>query len=331
MRSPAGKVERLRNKVLETALQHVDDLRDHPQHLAWVMMHYQMMHRLSRVRGEHSDNPKVPIIAAGDTRLTEADANLLYDAWGVTVSNEDEFPDTNPNCPIEAKPNKTLDEWVAVKTHPLFRYRSLYPHAQAVKVSLLCVIGTGKGWNADGFVTDLGPCGTDEVLFAGYTRAEEEIREDIRSKILRVRENPLVKDEAGEYLRKVRGFAQRIYAGEDDLEVFHPEKRKERKERERKLKAMGEYFAAREGDLTPDESAILSGLTYFNKKVNTPTPESQWPLYPLSSYSNLVTMPAHAHPSYVQAGKELAAAYLADSTTGAESQKFAKLFLQRWQ
>jgi len=47
----------------------------------------------------------------------------VFDAWFNTIIAMDifTFPDTHPDIPPGDKVGKTLDEWIGVKGHPLYR------------------------------------------------------------------------------------------------------------------------------------------------------------------------------------------------------------------
>lgn len=198
-------------KALETIISMVvkefDYFRDNPKHLAWVMMNYSLIHISGRIAYDACwENPKYPVIDAGEELETEEDGNLLYDAWGVSVSNSAEFPDParEPLADKLAKPNKTLDEWIDVMIDPKYRYSSLYSSEKSVINTLLCVIGTGMGWNEAGFVTHTGPSGVDEDVYTGYTLVEPEVRKDISSAINKLLSHPSLKGPTDDYMKKVK-------------------------------------------------------------------------------------------------------------------------------
>ena len=312
-------VEDLGARILNVVVDYFDYFRERPSHLAWVMMNYELIHRV----GNYSPNPKDAILEVAEG-LSEDDGNLLYDAWGVTVSNDCEFPDTNPNIPLESKCNRTMDEWVELFTNPSYRFKSLFPDEFAVKDDLLCTIGTGYNWNNDGFVANVGPSGVDNDLFAGYTRSEASIDLSIRGKILEVRLDPRVREKADSYLREAYNVAERIYSGEDWLEAVNPRVKAERKERKR---IDGELEAL----LAKLPEDVRSGLDIgkFQIKKTTASEPKERKHYPLSEHSNLVRMPANAHQSYVIAGIEIARNIVANLNERQESQRFAREFLEQ--
>ena len=306
-------------KILDVVANNFDYFKERPAHLAWAMMNYELIHRV----GDYSPNPKDAILKVAEG-LSEEDGNLLYDAWGVTVSTGCEFPDTNPNIPLESKRNKTMEEWVELFTNPPYRFKSLFPDEFAVKDYLLCTIGTEYNWNNQGFIANVGPSGVDNDIFAGYTRSEDSIDVDIRGKILEVRLNPKIRDKADTYLRETYNVAGRIYSGEDWIEAINPRAKKEREERER-MNGELEALLAR---LPEDVRSELDIGKLQRKEGNVSEPKER-KHYPLSEYSNLVRMPANAHQSYVTTGIEIARNIVANPNEPQESQRFAKDFLEQ--
>ena len=306
-------------RILDVVVVDFDYFRKRPPHLAWAMMNYELIHRISN----YNPNPKDAILKVVDGLSTE-DGNLLYDAWGVTISVGCEFPDTNPNIPIESKRNKTMNEWVKLFTNPLYRFKSLFPNEFAVKDYLLCTIGTGYSWNNDGFVTNVGSSGVDNNLFAGYTRSETSIDVKIREKILKVRLDPRVREKADLYLREAHSVAERIYSGEDWLEALNPRVKLAREKKEIFDKKLESLL----GKLPEDVLSKLEICNLQKKKTIVSEPKER-KHYPLSEYSNLVRMPANAHQSYVTTGIEIAREIVANPNEPRESQRFAKEFLEQ--
>jgi len=206
--------EAARDKILDTIVDNFDYFREHPKQLAWAMMKFRLVHTASRIAyGACEDNPKYPVLDAGNLLKSEDDGNLLYDAWATSCSNYYEFPDVarEPLAAELVKSNKTMDDWIKIQTNPLYKYTS--PDKEYVIDNLLCVIGTGYGWNKDGFITETGPSDVDENIFAGYTFAEPEVRRDIRSAINKLCNNKILKDPIADYMKKVE-----INWGNNDVE-----------------------------------------------------------------------------------------------------------------
>jgi len=297
----------LGSRILDVVVGNFDYFRERPSHLAWAMMNYELIHRV----GDDSPSPKDAILEVAEG-LSEQDGNLLYDAWNVTVSNGCEFPDANPNIPLESKRNRTMDEWTELFTNPLYRFKSLFPDEFAVKDNLLCTIRTGHNWNVDGFIANVGPSGVDNDLFAGYTRSEDSIDSGIRGKILEVRLDQRVREKADAY-----SVAKRIYSGEDWLEAVNPKAKAEREKLEALLAKL------------PEDVRSELDIDKFRTNKTTASEPKERKHYPLSEYSNLVRMPANAHQSYVTAGIEIASNIVANPNERQESQRFAREFLEQ--
>jgi len=193
--------EKVLDDVLGIVTENFDYFRENPTHLAWAMMNYSIINSASRrTFDDFYINPKEPILEL-EGELSEEDSNLLYDSWAVSVSNNDEFSDSNPNLLLDGKKNKTLEDWIGLKTDRNYTYHDLYPDEYSVIDYLFCVIGTGMGWNEDGYITDVGPSGVDETIFSGYTRVESEVRMDLREKLLKYVNDESISEEV-EILRK---------------------------------------------------------------------------------------------------------------------------------
>lgn len=204
--SAGDRPRALRDGVVDVVVKNFGYFRKNPRHLAWAMMQFELIHRISRrFLDACHDNPKDVVVEAGEKLKKAKDADLLYDAWAVTVANEDAFPDPGRGEPGLglAKPNKTLEDWIAIKTDSRYEYRSLYPDAWSVKNYLLCVIGTGYGWNRAGFIAEVAPGDTDKSIFAGYTTAEQEVRADLRDEIAALRDAPLIRKHIPGYMKAV--------------------------------------------------------------------------------------------------------------------------------
>ncbi|KKN58903.1 hypothetical protein LCGC14_0547050 [marine sediment metagenome] len=184
------RLESYIDDILDIVVKNWDYFKPRPVHLAWAMMQYELAHRASRQIDDCTGNPKYPICDAGDKMTVEGDGDLLYDAWAVCISNDYNFPDANPDLPIESKKNKTVQDWIDLQLNPDYKYCDLYGDGEERVIDrLLCIIGSGLGWNKDGFIDDTGPSGVCSATFAGYTRAAEDIREDLFQEIVALSHN----------------------------------------------------------------------------------------------------------------------------------------------
>ncbi len=199
------KTDRLFESVLKTIKSNWTYLKENPKHLAWCMMHFSLIHNVGRQMGECNGNPKYDLEWLEEwCEENSNDGNLLYDSWGVTVANGYEFPDlARNNIPHAYKKNKTMEDWVDICTHEDYKYKSIYPNKKSVLDHYLCTNGTGIGWNKDGYLDDMSPCNTPNSAFYGYTMCENEIPNNIREKILSLKNDPYIKSNVDEYMRKV--------------------------------------------------------------------------------------------------------------------------------
>lgn len=170
-------MNRLTQNILNLVIKNWNVFKTEPVYLAWAMMQYELTHRACRYISDEMDNPKYAILDECDL-MSKEDGDLLYDSWCVCIDNNNYFPDTNPDCPIETKKNKTFHDWAALKLNPSYEYASLYSDNESVMNELLCVTGTGLSWNADGYIDNSGPMDTPHATFSGYSRAGGNFQKD---------------------------------------------------------------------------------------------------------------------------------------------------------
>jgi len=288
-------IEKINQNLLEVVTANFEYFRSRPVHLAWAMRFYEVLVRLDKNNGDYKDM----VISSGDKLPSEEDGKLLYDAWGHSLHHD--FFDTNPNWPLNLKPNKTLDDWIELLPDKRHRWHLIYSTPFSVKNHLLCVTGNGYGWNSHGFIAEM-PGETDSIIFSGYTRAEGKIRADIKEKIRNCFSNSNLKSGVEEYLKGVESNANRIYAGEDWDAVLDPR-----------------FFELRE------LSAELK------KELKKKKPEIiKYGYSSISHYSGLSTMPSNAHESYIHAGEEIAKNIISDKEQHKGSRALAQKFLKKF-
>lgn len=149
------------------------------------------------------DNPKYKIENCDPT--TDEIENLIYDAWGMHVSNElgtptyDKFVDKLKNgrelTDLDRKLlkiNKTMEEWVEILTDKQYRYSSLYPDRRSVLSNLLCTIGTGYGISKDGFIyKESSGADQDQASYGDWENAK--FRTDIETIVNKLIQYPELK------------------------------------------------------------------------------------------------------------------------------------------
>jgi hypothetical protein len=194
------KLEKLSRGILNIVIKNWDYFKARPKHLAWAMMNYDLAHTAGRHVCEYTDNPKYPVLDAGEEHLSEEDADFLYDAWANCISEPYSFLDEGLHP--KYKKNMTMDEWISYKRDPNYEYAGLYPSNDSVINQVLAVGGTGYGWNEDGFISKFSMSGIDSVVFAGYTRAR--IRGYLRSSILKLSDHKLIKKHVDYILSRVK-------------------------------------------------------------------------------------------------------------------------------
>jgi hypothetical protein len=133
--------------------------------------------------------------------------NLIYDAWGMHIKegrdiypNYEEFKkiikEGKPLTELEKKElkiNKTFEDWVDIKLDPTYKYKSLYPDRRRVADYLLCVIGSGYGFNKDGFIIEeASGADQDKAMYGDWQNAKFE--PSIESVVDRILNMPEVRE-----------------------------------------------------------------------------------------------------------------------------------------
>lgn len=180
-----NEVHNLPYKIISVVQDNIRYLLENPKQLAWCLLCYDLMHLAVRKSTSiYTNNPKYIFTDNPEKDwpgLNENELDLLYEAWGVTVSND--IP--RDRCgKLAPKPNMTLDEWVTLKSDPDYIYNSCRNKNQ-IADCILCNAGSGMDWNKDGYIVE-GHDGFDESIFYGYSQAENEVPLKIRRKIKRI-------------------------------------------------------------------------------------------------------------------------------------------------
>lgn len=281
-------------------------------------------HGLVKKGNSCENNPKYEL---GDTIEYNSAKNdsLIYDAWGMHVSNDDmsfsyddfrkivlegkELSVFEKEC---RKQNKTFDDWVKVLTDKRYEYSSMYPDRKSVADHLLCVIGNGYGYNEETGMVIEEASGADQDI-DGYGEWENAVFEPSILKVVnKILEDPDCKVALDAYHTHVINYKE--------------EQKRAKKEKEKKfwgkiLPGINEKLveAGREPiDIDSDdvEDAIDRYLTDFIEKnkdklpeiaeeVETPE-ETYRDYYPISDNFSIITkFDEKTHPSYIQAGIEI--------------------------
>lgn len=302
--------------------------------LAYIMMRWQNLYYCVRTiygwrddtniqqYGYGENNPKYEIEDIGEGE----NADLIYDAWcvgsdgfeylpedrkyydyGHQLMNEDDFNSmkmvdtSDPYIALEHKKNKTMYDWYELLCDPRYKYSSLYDTKQDVDSSLFFTIGNEYGWNSDGYISKDEPSGNDSIDYGHFYCAKERLREDIRTELFEILDNPQVQDVQN------RG-RERNY----ELYEKHIKEKYEQDFKYSRLFAGDSSKTLKdpvpETVTTEDRVAFLkqsrAELNEWSKKhqAETGMRRQVGEYYPLSDFSNIWNMPDNAHISYVTEG-----------------------------
>ncbi len=340
-------VENMSRKILDILVDHMNYLRKHPEHLAWVMMNYYLVADLSSmqiiikkeqvetkegalyvvrdVESEDLVQPTFVFIDPSDETFTpiqemykrlnsEKDKNLAFAAADLMDEGFGKFTDSDPNNFLQNKPNKRLEEWIELLTTTGDITYITYSKEDALRH--LLTQGDWFKWNKEGYLIGVGRSGLEQRLFYGYTRAENEIPENIRLKVLEIRNDPLIVKYTSKLLEKYESERQRLYNGETYEQVFFPERTKREIERKEALIKLTKRLKRFQQELGQD----------IPRYEIRPKKEKEPPIK-IYSDSNFVNIPANAHDSYVLACHKIAQKVIKDKRTEQDSGKRAAEFL----
>lgn len=206
------------------------------------------------------DNPKYKIEACEP--INDEIENLIYDAWGMHVSNDlntptyDEFikklkegRELSDLDKKMLKTNKAIDEWVEILTDKRYRYHSIYPNRRSVLNHLLCSIGNGYGLSKDGFVySEASGADQDEASYGDWENAK--FRPDIDKEVNRLLQFPELRatlntsnkyetdlkkkeKERNRWIDMAKELSGIIGKGDEEIEKLLAKVRGDRKEREK--------------------------------------------------------------------------------------------------
>lgn len=229
---------------------------------------------------QNDDNPKYKIEMCNPT--SDRIENYIYDAWGMHVSNGygpswEEFKTivaggiqlTDIEIK-ELKPNKTFDDWEEIFTDPKYKYNSLFKDRHAVADHLLCVIGTGMGYQNGCIVQEASGADQDSTDYGDWKNCT--FRKDIQKKV-----DEIMNDDGVKTI----------------MEFVTIEKQKH--ESEKIAKEIKDFGMPYKEWLTSNEGKYILGPP----KQKDPT------YYPISDYSIITMLDDNSHPSYIKAGLEI--------------------------
>lgn len=285
------------------------------------------------------NNPKYKIEECDP--INEEIEDFIYDAWGMHVTNGDKLEDVidfikfsnlirngreyTAHDKLSIKPNKTFDEWVEVLTHNEYRYRSIFPDRRSVSNYLMCVIGTGFGFNKDGFIIrEASGADQDSSIYGQWENAK--FREDINKVVENILNTPEVKEVLNSEAKYRKGLIQKKIDDEQKTYKFYY----------KMLKGWGKY-SDEEGALTFDE--IYDRLekckewATFKAEKKGEKEKKYKEYYPISNYSIIdkVYKSDNAHQSYINEGINICNRILENKEKEREQNvQFAKKYLKKF-
>jgi hypothetical protein len=185
------------------------------------------------------------------------------------------------------KKNKTMNEWVEIKTDPRYRYVSIYKNREDVLSHMLTSIGNGYKWDKDGFLSEHGE---DPTLFKGWQAISiESFPKSCRDAIEQVL-----------YSEKVQGAIERS-------NDYHAKETQSQYKRQRNFsqKALSAHYDTNMLDKMGDEELAIF---FFNnlEKLGNPKEDSGIRLrYILIDSSPIMRLPDNVDQSYIDAAYEI--------------------------
>jgi hypothetical protein len=285
------------------------------------------------------DNPKYKIEMCNPQN--DEIENLIYDAWGMHVSDEmnppfEEFYKiVKEGVPLtelekkELKINKTFEDWVEIKLDPTYKYKSLYPDRRSVASHLLCTIGNGYGWNKEGYIIEeASGADQDKSLYGDWRNAK--FSPEIEPVVEKILSMPEVKETLDTAYEHINGA-----------------KRKRKEEENNRWKDIFKTIAKEGGKESPAEftdeeldKLIKDLYTKRTGKSLEPSKPKYNQYYPISSSSDIYAILdketrdrqgiKEIHKSYVDAAVEICKDILEhESEERKENVKFAKKLLTK--
>lgn len=260
------------------------------------------------------DNPKYKIEMCEP--INQDIDNYIYDAWGMHITRSDEelisfekFKSTVLDCNkeysevelLELQPNKTMDDWIRLKSHPDYRYsKSLFSTRKRIVDYLLCTIGTGYGLKNGYIIKKASGADQDITDYGQWENAKLDSK--FIPTIEKILEYPEVKLSIDTYMEYCLDFLLKrnvMFLMSSESETL-----------EKKLETITDIDT---------KLKILSSLKdvvnkkwqkWDDEKENEPVKYS--PYYPLSDYSIITQLDETCHPSYIKAAIEVCRDILAN-------------------
>lgn len=247
-------------------------------------------------QGQCKDNPKYKLEVCD--KGTDEQYNLVYDAWGMHISEKaytlKEFTDIIRHgrklMDWELKmtqPNKTMQDWIEIKTDPLYRYKSQFPNKKQILNYLLCTIGTGYGYKDGYIIKEASGADQDQALYGDWEnstldkRFTEKVNKILEDDEVEIALETLVKSKAEYKEKKLRKEAT----------MFHRWEKIDGTNR-----SIEELMEAIEDGSFYEENKPSKGIL---------TEEKYKSYYPICEYSIITMIDKDSHPSYIESAIEI--------------------------
>lgn len=238
--------------------------------------------------------------------------NIVYDAWGLHVSNEPtemSFAEIKtlvlegkPLSEFEIKyrtPNKTFDQWVEILTDEQYQYHSMYPDRRRVADHLLCTIGNGYGYNpTTGMVfNEAGGADQDQDIYGDWENVTFDPK--IKPIVDKILANPMVQLAVDAYTELISSYRkkERIKKWDSQKEFY-----------QRLLDKLNSVLTLNMKPTVTMDSPIFEKFydDFLNESFKTRMGDKPFEYYPISmNYSIITKFDENTHPSYITAGLEI--------------------------
>jgi hypothetical protein len=321
-KSPKGPMcgyqKSVTDKILKTIEKHQDELcetKNLPQ-LAKLGYMFNTLYYSGRWFNKCDNSPKYEI----EDRIkynNDKNRDLVYDAWGMHVRNNDNNPTTfdqfsdmirngkelTPNEKLSRKKNKTFDEWEEIFLDENYRYKSLFPNRQSVADYLLCTIGTGYKYNHEtGCIIEKASGGGKDIDIYGIWE-NAEFPDHINQVVEEILNNPQSKMAIDQSHREITDINEQKKM--EDQETIKLNKMAF----SLLLTEINKYLTQENRPNVTidipydDKKAILREFTSRYRKDEEKVKKYEY--YPIGTYANILDLDEKSHPSYIKAALEI--------------------------
>ena len=327
-----NKYLRYMYNILEVVRDNKGYFMSRPKQLAYVMWQYDKLSNKANDE-EYWGNLKYPIIEL-EEELGKEYGEMVYDAWGASVSNNMEIQTYSK---LECKENKTMEDYYKIKLDKNYRYKSIYPDKKSVDCHLLCTIGNGYEWNKAGYICEGTPSDNDATRFYNFQYTGKSIHKDIKKQISLLNDNDAIKE-----VEKSRQECIRAYKKHSLNNEWAKQDKKIKELLVDTILKTNKKFSKKEllnMDMEDLSDVILNNLSEEEQEKRKEAKEqlrleklkASSVYYPISEgYSLMCTMPENAHESYIKAAMKIALQILSNPEERESSKEVADAYVKKW-